>query len=250
IDPASAVGQIVTFYDAAAKPVPVVLTVSGVASDVSMPAGYGGGFVPNRLMSNHWSAVAAANHWTGVGEYASVTLLADSDSTVEGLRDTIHGLGFQAQTTGDELRGFEELLGRLRVALLGLSVVALLLACLGIANTMFAAVLERTREIGILKAVGARSRDVMLLFVAEAAVLGLVGGILGGSVAALLARAGNSAVDAIVPSLAGVSVEAFRPDFTTALVALVLAVALSTGSGMLPAMRAAAQQPMKALHHE
>ncbi|HZQ48890.1 MAG TPA: ATP-binding cassette domain-containing protein [Candidatus Dormibacteraeota bacterium] len=250
IDPASAVGQIVTFYDAAAKPVPVVLTVSGVASDVSMPAGYGGGFVPNRLMSNHWSAVAAANHWTGVGEYASVTLLADSDSTVEGLRDTIHGLGFQAQTTGDELRGFEELLGRLRVALLGLSVVALLLACLGIANTMFAAVLERTREIGILKAVGARSRDVMLLFVAEAAVLGLVGGILGGSVAALLARAGNSAVDAIVPSLAGVSVEAFRPDFTTALVALVLAVALSMGSGMLPAMRAAAQQPMKALHHE
>jgi ABC-type lipoprotein release transport system permease subunit len=78
----------------------------------------------------------------------------------------------------------------------------------------------------------------------------LVGGILGGSVAALLARAGNSAVDAIVPSVAGVSVEAFRPDIAVALVALVVAVALSMGSGLLPAMRAAAQEPMKALHHE
>ena len=110
--------------------------------------------------------------------------------------------------------------------------------------------LERTREIGILKALGARSRDVMLLFVAEAAVLGLLGGILGGSLAALLARLGNSAVDAVVPNVAGFSVEAFRPDLAAAAVALLLAVALSMGSGLLPAMRAAAQQPMKALHHE
>jgi macrolide transport system ATP-binding/permease protein len=249
-NPQSAIGKSVTFYDAAAKPVPLTLLVVAVASDVSMPSGFAGGFAPNRLVSSHWEAAAAANHWSGATEYGSVTLLADSDSTVDGVRAWVEKLGFQAQTTGDELRGFEELLGRLRVALLGLSVVALLLACLGIANTMFAAVLERTREIGILKAVGARSRDVMLLFVAEAAVLGLVGGILGGSVAVLLARAGNFLVDAIVPSVAGVSVQVFRPDLAAAAVALVLAVALSMGSGLLPAMRAAAQQPMAALHHE
>jgi macrolide transport system ATP-binding/permease protein len=249
-DPLTALGRQVTFFDAAAKPVPLTLLVVAVASDLSMPPGVAGGLAPNRLVTNHWSAVSAANHWSGVGEFGAVTLLADRDSTVDSVKTEIQRLGFQAQTTGDELRGFEELLGRLRAALLGLSVVALLLACLGIANTMFAAVLERTREIGILKAVGARSRDVMLLFVAEAAVLGFVGGVLGGSVAALLARAGNSAVDAIVPSVAGVSVQAFRPDIAAALVALVVAVALSMGSGLLPAMRAAAQQPMQALHHE
>jgi macrolide transport system ATP-binding/permease protein len=248
--PQSALGKNVTFVDGAAKPVSLSLLVVGVASDVSMPSGFAGGFSPNRLVSSHWSAVAAANHWAGVGEFGSVTLLADSDSSVDGLRTRIQQLGFQAQTTGDELRGFEELLGRLRVALLGLSMVALLLACLGIANTMYTAVLERTREIGILKAVGARSKDVRLLFVAEAAVIGLVGGVLGGSIAALLARAGNSAVDTIVPSVAGLAVEVFRPDFAVAVVALVVAVVLSIGSGLLPAMRAAAQEPMKALHHE
>ncbi len=248
-DPRSALGKTVTFTDSAPRPVALSLLVVGVTSDVSMPSGVAGGYAPNGLVSAHWSAVAAANHLQG-GEYGSVTLLADSDGSVTGLRDDVQRLGFQAQTTGDDLRGFEELLGRLRIALLGLSVVALLLACLGIANTMYTAVLERTREIGILKAVGARSRDVLLLFVAEAAALGLVGGILGGSVAALLARVGNSAVDAIIPSVAGVSVEAFRPDIAVALGALVVAVALSMGSGLLPAMRAAAQEPMKALHHE
>ena len=249
-DPHSAIGKSVTFWDSAAKPVQLTLLVVGVASDVSMPAGFTGGFAPNGLLGSHWTDVASANRWSRSGEYGSVTLLADSDATVDGLKAWVQKLGFQAQTTGDERRGFEELLGRLRVALLGLSVVALLLACLGIANTMFAAVLERTREIGILKAVGARPRDVRLLFVTEAAVLGLVGGVLGGSVAALLARAGNSVVDALVPSVAGVSAEAFRPDIAAAIVALLVAVALSMGSGYLPAMRAAAQEPMKALHHE
>ncbi len=249
-DPQAALGKTVTFTDSAPKPVSLSLLVVGVTSDVSMPSGVAGGYAPNGLVAAYWSAVAAANRSIQGGEYGSVTLLADSDGSVNGLRDDVQRLGFQAQTTGDELRGFEELLGRLRVALLGLSVVALLLACLGIANTMYTAVLERTREIGILKAVGARSRDVLLLFVAEAAALGLVGGILGGSVAAILARVGNSAVDAIIPSVAGVSVEAFRPDIAVALVALVVAVALSMGSGLLPAMRAAAQEPMKALHHE
>jgi len=166
------------------------------------------------------------------------------------VRDRVELLGFQATATGDQERAFAELLGRLRVALIGLSVVALFLACLGIANTMYTAVLERTREIGVLKAVGARSRDVMLLFVAEAAVIGLAGGVIGGVVAAVLSQMGNSAVDALVPVLAADAVEVFRPDVFVAVGALALAVLLSMGSGLLPAVRAAAQQPMKALHHE
>ncbi len=249
-DPRSALARSVTFTDSAAKPLPLTLRIVGVASDASMPPGDTGGFAANGLLANHWAAVALLNHWNSATQYGSVTLLADSDATVDGLRTRIQDLGFQAQTTGDALRAVEELLGRLRVALLGLSVVALLLACLGIANTMFAAVLERTREIGILKAVGARSRDILLLFVAEAAVLGLAGGVLGGSVAGLLAQAGNSAVDAIIPPVAGAAVEGFRPDIAVGLAALVFAVALSMGSGLLPAMRAAAQEPIRALHHE
>jgi ABC-type lipoprotein export system ATPase subunit/ABC-type antimicrobial peptide transport system permease subunit len=248
-NPASAIGKTITFSVAGAKPATLTLVVVGVVSDVAVPGGVSGALAPYQLMTDQWAYAARLNGWK-VGEFSSITVLADSDATVDGVRDRLQALGFQAQSTGDQLRGFEELLGRLRVALLGLSVVALLLACLGIANTMYTAVLERTREIGILKAVGARSRDILLLFVAEAALIGLVGGVLGGGVAVFLSRVGNSAVDAIVPPVAGAAVEVFRPDLVVAIAALALAVLLSMGSGLLPAVRAAAQEPMRALHHE
>jgi macrolide transport system ATP-binding/permease protein len=249
ISPRDAIGSTITFKDAAQKPVLLYLTVVGVAADASLPPGVAGGLAPYQLMTDHWAAAAKANNWK-TGEFTAITLLVDSGPNVAGVRDGVERLGFQATATGDQERAFAELLGRLRVALIGLSVVALFLACLGIANTMYTAVLERTREIGVLKAVGARSRDVMLLFVAEAAVIGLAGGVIGGVVAAVLSRIGNSAVDALVPVLAADAVEVFRPDVFVAVAALALAVLLSMGSGLLPAMRAAAQQPMKALHHE
>ncbi|HEV2217024.1 MAG TPA: ATP-binding cassette domain-containing protein [Candidatus Dormibacteraeota bacterium] len=248
-NPRDAVGVTITFKDSAPRPVLLYLTVVGVAADASLPAGISGGLAPYRLMTDHWAAAAAANSWKS-GEFTAITLLVDSGPNVASVRDRVERLGFEATATGDQERAFAELLGRLRVALIGLSVVALFLACLGIANTMYTAVLERTREIGVMKAVGARSRDVMLIFVAEAAVIGLVGGVVGGVVAAVLSQIGNSAVDALVPVLAADAIQVFRPDWFVAGAALVLAVLLSMGSGLLPAMRAAAQQPMKALHHE
>src|SRR5258706_2439728 len=249
VSPRDAIGSTITFKDAAQRPVLLSLTVVGVAADSSLPAGVAGGLAPYQLTTDHWAATAKANNWK-TGEFTAITLLVDSGPNVAAVRDGVERLGFQATATGDQERAFAELLGRLRVALIGLSVVALFLACLGISNTMYTAVLERTREIGWLKAVGARSRDVMLLFVAEAAVIGLAVGVIGGVVAAGLSRLANTAVDALVPVLAADAVEVFRPDVFVAVAALALAVLLSMGSGFLPAMRAAAQQPMKALHHE
>src|SRR5438445_50991 len=184
------------------------------------------------------------------GEFANITLLADSGGAVDGLRNRVTALGFQAQSFGDLFRGFEDLLSRLRIALLALAVVALLLACLGIANTMYSAVLERTKEIGVLKALGARSHDVLLLFVAEAAVIGLAGGIIGTLGAVALAQAGNAAVDRLAQSVAGAGIEVFRTDALIAVVALLVAVIISTGSGLLPAVRAARQDPSRALRYE
>jgi putative ABC transport system permease protein len=214
-----------------------------------MPAGTPGGLVPYSLATTYWDQLAQVNGWKG-GEFAVITLLADSGSAVSTLRDRVVSLGFQAQTFGDQFRGFEDLLARLRTALLGLAIVALLLACLGIANTMYTAVLERTKEIGVLKALGARRRDVLLLFVAEAAVIGIAGGLIGALVAVGLARLGNSAVDRLTQGVAAGGLDVFRPDAWLVAAALALAVLLSTVSGLLPAVRAARQDPVKALRYE
>jgi macrolide transport system ATP-binding/permease protein len=230
-------------------PVTLSLLVIGVVSSQSMPAGAPGGLVPYALAGSYWTQLANANGWKR-GEYSSVTLLADSGSAVDVLRSHVESLGFQAQTFGDQYRSFEDLLGRLRLALLGLAVVALVLACLGIANTMYTAVLERTKEIGVLKALGARRRDVLQLFVAEAALIGLAGGLVGIVIAIGLARLGNTLVDRLAHSVTGAGLDVFRTDVAVVVAALALAVVLSTVSGLLPAVRAARQDPSRALRYE
>ena len=259
--PAGAVGKRVKFSAAygsivptlvrnqVSKPIVINALVVGVVSGNYMPAGAPGALAPYGLMRTYWSTLAGLNNWKGA-EFTSITLLADSGLSVEGLRQRVEALGFQSQTFGDQFRNFEDLLGKLRVALLGLALVALLLACLGIANTMYTAVLERTKEIGVLKALGARSRDVLLLFIAEAVVLGLAGGIVGALVAVGLGRLGNEAVDRLTQSVTGSGFDAFRTDVPVVLVAILLAALLSAVSGLLPALRAALQDPSRALRYE
>ena len=231
--------------DAVAQPSPQPLTIVGVVPDDLIPADTGGALAPYGFMTNLWSALAAANSWKG-SEFSRITLLADSASGVDNVTEEAQRVGFSATTTGDSFRALEELAQRMRLALAGLAVVALLLAGLGIANTMYTAVLERTKEIGVLKAVGARRRDVMLLFVAEAAVIGLAGGLVGSLLAALLARGGNAEIDQVTRAVAG-SLDVFRLDAVVVIMAVIGSVMLSTVSGLLPAMRGAVKDPVKAL---
>ena len=260
--PASAIGQPVYFsanygalivpgiaHNQAQHPMPVLLNVSGVVSSHAMPAGAAGGMAPYGLANKYWTQVAQANGWRG-GEYSTIILLADSAPSVDAVRAQVEALGFQTQTFGDQFRNFEDLLTKLRVALFGLALVALVLACLGIANTMYTAVLERTREIGVLKALGARSRDILLLFVAEAAVIGLAGGLVGAGAAVALASLGNSAVNRITQSISAAGFDVFRTDLPVVGAALLLAVVLSMVSGLLPATRAAREDPARALRYE
>ncbi len=231
------------------RPLELKLLVVGIVSGNAMPAGAPGGMAPYTTERDYWAQLARTNAWRG-GEYSTITLLADSGLSVDSLQQRVEALGFQAQTFGDQFRSFEDLLGKMRVALLGLALVALLLACLGIANTMYTAVLERTKEIGVLKALGARRRDVLLIFVAEAAFIGLAGGLVGIFIAVGLGRLGNAAVDRLTQSVAGAGFDVFRTDFGVVVAALALAVLLSTFSGLLPAVRAALQDPVKALRYE
>ncbi|GAA1412887.1 ABC transporter permease [Oerskovia paurometabola] len=126
--------------------------------------------------------------------------------------------------------------GSYRALALGLATIALLVGAIGIVNTMVIAVLERRGEIGLRRAVGARSGQVRLQFVVEAALLGLVGGV-AGSVIGVLVTLGYGIATGMSPKV----------DLWAGVVGIVLAVLVGAAAGAYPASRAAKLSPTQAL---
>jgi len=112
-------------------------------------------------------------------------------------------------------------------------------------NTMYTAVLERTREIGIMKAIGATNHDILVIFVIESGVLGLIGAALGALLGYLIASAGGA-----IAAAAGYSI--LKPVFPAWLVlgCLGFGLALGCASGFLPARQAAQLKPVDSLRYE
>ncbi len=127
-----------------------------------------------------------------------------------------------------------------------ISAISLLVGGIGIANTMFMSVMERTRQIGILKALGATNSDVTKLFLAESGIMGLVGGILGVFLGYFVSRLLTRV------SFGGPGAESIQTSVTPELIIFVIIFSLLIGilAGVLPARRAAKLQPTEALRYE
>ena len=208
LKPSTAVGRRLTFYgqypgfytgtgaqQAAKVSLPLELSIVGVFSNASNIGNGSAVFlsVPYATSTSYWDRMAKANHWA-TDEFNSITLISESSGTVDVVAKEVKDLGYRATTVGDFLKGFGQFITILEIGLSGLAAIALIVACLGITNTMYTAVLERTREIGIMKALGAHVRG---MFMSEAGMIGLLGGGVGLLIAALVAVIGNVIVNNI-----------------------------------------------------
>jgi ABC-type antimicrobial peptide transport system permease subunit len=137
-------------------------------------------------------------------------------------------------------------------ALLGsVGALALLVAALGVANTMMMAIYERTREIGVLKALGASAGEIRRLFTVEAGMIGLIGGFFGLIIGTLLGRLVDWIAHRYLISegVTGVGLLSVVP-WWLALGALIFAALIGIVAGLYPAARAARLDPVNALRHE
>ena len=202
---------------------------------------------------NEWASGTHINYnKTG---YNQVIVKVDKVDHVLDVNDQITALGLQAYTPLSFVQGINNFYNILQIIFGGVGAIALLVAAIGIANTMAMAILERTREIGLMKAIGATNRDVLSIFLGEAAGIGFVGGLGGVLIGWLAGQALN--VVALVYLTGQVSqqggsapsVAVYTPAWLP-LFALLFSTLIGLASGLYPALRAATMVPVTALKYE
>src|SRR5580700_6187583 len=187
---------------------------------------------------------------SGKPAYASLTVRVKSPALVEGIETAVKNMGFGAFSLLDATRNLRLFFTIFDLLLAIFGSLALAVATLGIINTLVMAILERRREIGILKALGAADRDVKELFFVEAGVMGLFGGALGVVFGWFIGRALTWGTNVYLHRQNLPSAHVFSVPWWLVLGAIAFAVIVSLVAGLYPASRAAKLNPVEALRYE
>jgi putative ABC transport system permease protein len=184
--------------------------------------------------------------------YSRVRLIVDNQDNLEEVIEGVHRLGLQEYSIGAFVQQMKKNALLIGFAMDFIALVALIVAVLGIMNTMFTTVLERTQEIGILKAIGAKDRQVLLIFLVEGSLIGLLGGVAGVGLGWLASLPGNDYALRILEKQGHhpLPETVFLYPLKLLLAVPVFAILMTTLAALLPARRAARVEPVVALRHE
>ncbi|MBD3389063.1 MAG: FtsX-like permease family protein [Candidatus Altiarchaeales archaeon] len=153
---------------------------------------------------------------------------------------------FQVQTSEQLMESVGGILGAVQAVLVGIALISLMVGGIGIMNTMYTSVLERTQEIGVMKAIGARNRDIMLMFLVESGMLGVVGGLVGVAIGLGMSKSVEYYAEVAL------NTPLLKASTSPEIIFGALAFSFIVGclSGVLPAMQASKMRPVEALRYE
>ena len=203
--------------------------------------------IPGMYLESALNQLKAGGSPTAAG-YASVTVRVRDPAYLDEVEKKIRGMGYHTQAILSRLQDMRRFFLAIQLLLTIVGGIALSIAALGIVNTLLMAVLERYQEIGLCKAIGASDGDLFVLFLTEAGIIGLLGGLTGIALAWLMSWGMEAAASAY----------AHRHDITGRLdlfafpvgmlaIAVAFAVVVSVVAGIYPALRAARVDPIRAL---
>jgi putative ABC transport system permease protein len=182
--------------------------------------------------------------------YSSVSVRVKNPTQVQTVEDAIKKMGFTTFSILDATQSLRRIFVVLDMFLLIFGSLALAVASIGIVNTLVMAILERRREIGIMKAIGASDGDVKKLFFAEAGAMGVLGGIVGVVLGWAIGQVINFGVNIYLKSLSVPPEHFWAVPLWLVVFAILFSLLISLISGLYPASRAARLDPVQTLRYE
>jgi putative ABC transport system permease protein len=203
--------------------------------------------IPRLGFSSVWDILGEGKQ---EGTYSSIYVRVAEMEDLAPVREKIEAMGVGVFALADELEEIKKAFLIMDSLLGAIGTMALIIAALGIINTMLMSILERTREIGIMKAVGGSENEIKFIFFVEAACIGLVGAIFGLLLGWLVTRIANQVMNTMVlPDNQG-PVDLFYFPLWLIFGAIGFSVFVSLAAGLYPAIRAARIDPVRALRHD
>jgi len=180
-------------------------------------------------------------------KFVVVSVIVDNEANAAAVKAELEDQGYTAQTAEDILGTVNTFINVLLGVLLGFGALAVLTSVFGIINTQYISVLERTQQIGLMKALGMSQGDVGKLFTFEAAWIGFLGGAIGSGVAVLAGSIANPSISEAL-GLGDISLLIFSP--MQVAVVIIGLIAISIAAGIFPARKASKLDPIEALRTE
>ena len=177
--------------------------------------------------------------------YSQIYVDVDDMENVTEVQNAINAMGYQASSNAEWVQAMQTQYGYVQLVLGGIGAVSLLVAAIGITNTMMMSIYERTKEIGIMKVLGCDLRNIQMMFLMEAGFIGFIGGIVG----LVFSFAVSILINQIVASMGNMMTLSYIPPWL-ALLSLVFAILVGMIAGFFPSLRAMRLSPLAAIRNE
>lgn len=182
--------------------------------------------------------------------YNSLKAKAALQEKIPEIKEKITSMGYSVTSIADTIDQVDRVFRVVQIILAFFGMVALLVASIGMFNTMTIALLERTRDIGVMKAIGVRNKDVSRIFLTEAMVIAFSGGIIGVALGYATSKVINIIVNMLAKSVGGEAEKLFSMPILFSAGILIFSTLVGIATGFYPSKRASKLNPLDALRYE
>lgn len=182
--------------------------------------------------------------------FNSIKVRVDASKNMQGVKEQLIKLGFKTTSIGEKIDQMNKIFNIAQIVLLIFGAIALIVASIGMFNTLTISLLERTKDIGIMKALGATDKSIYAIFLAESTIISIAGGLVGIILAMILGVATNVFLSALAVRAGGDKVAIFQPPMAFVLIIFAFSIVVGVLTGLYPSRRAARIDPLDALRYE